>query len=129
MIFRMSKWNISGDTLTIEPRERRSPTRWLQQNGLRIAVVVGLAEAAFAFIAGHRLLLTAIGLASVLIYLNVRHHLPEAIRRPLWVVVMAQAIGGLVVPLIYIGLAMAVIVGSLLLVVLVLVMLGDRMRR
>ncbi len=42
---------------------------------------------------------------------------------------MAQAIGGLVVPLIYIGLAMAVIVGSLLLIVLVLVMLGDRMRR
>ncbi len=129
MIFGMSKWNVSGDTLTIEPRERRSPTRWLQQNSLRIAVVLGLAEATFAFVAGHRLLLTAIGLVSVLLYLNVRHHLPQAIRRPLWVVVMAQAIGGLVVPLIYVGLAMAVIVGSLLLVVLVLVMLGDRMRK
>ncbi len=129
MIFGMSKWNVSGDTLTIEPRERRSPTRWLQQNSLRIAVVVGLAEAAFAFVAGHRLLLTAIGLVSVLVYLNVRHRLPQAIRGPLWVIVMAQAIGGLVVPLIYVGLAMAVIVGSLLLVVLVLVMLGDRMRR
>ncbi len=77
MILGMSKWNISGDALTIEPRQRRSPTRWLQQNSLRIAVVVGLAEAAFAFIAGHRLLLTAIGVASVLIYLNVRHRLPR----------------------------------------------------
>ncbi len=129
MILGMSNWNISGDQLTIEPRERRSPTRWLQQNSLRIAVVVGLAEAAFAFVAGHRLLLTAVGVLSVLLYLNVRHRLPQAIRRPVWVIVMAQAIGGLVVPLIYIGLAMAVIVGSLLLVVLVLVMLGDRMRK
>ena len=65
----------------------------------------------------------------MLVYLNVRQHLPAAIRRPLWVVVMAQAIGGLVLPLIYIGVAMAVIVGSLLLIVLVLVMLGDRMRK
>lgn len=42
---------------------------------------------------------------------------------------MAQAIGGLVVPLIYVGVAMFVIVSGLLLIVLALVMLGDRMRR
>ncbi len=129
MIFAMSKWNISGDALTIEPRERRSPTRWLHQHSLRIAVVLGLAEAVFAWANGHRILLTLIGVISVFGYLNVRHRLPEAIRRPLWIVVMAQAIGGLVLPLIYIGVAMAVIVGSLILVVLALVMLGDRMRK
>jgi hypothetical protein len=129
MIFGMSKWNISGDALTIEPRERRSPTRWLHQHSLRIAVVLGLAEAVFAWANGHRILLTLIGVISVFGYLNVRHRLPEAIRRPLWIVVMAQAIGGLVLPLIYIGVAMAVIVGSLILVVLALVMLGDRMRK
>ena len=129
MIFGMSKWNISGDALTIEPRERRSPTRWLHQHSLRIAVVLGLAEAVFAWANGHRILLTLIGVISVFGYLNVRHRVPEAIRRPLWIVVMAQAIGGLVLPLIYIGVAMAVIVGSLILVVLALVMLGDRMRK
>jgi hypothetical protein len=129
MIFGMSKWNISGDALTIEPRERRSPTRWLHQHSLRIAVVLGLAEAVFAWANGHRILLTLIGVISVVGYLNLRHRLPEAIRRPLWIVVMAQAIGGLVLPLIYIGVAMAVIVGSLILVVLALVMLGDRMRK
>jgi hypothetical protein len=129
MILGMSKWNISGDALTIEPRERRSPTRWLHQHSLRIAVILGLAEAVFAWADGHRLLLTVIGVASVIGYLNVRQRLPEAIRRPLWVVVMAQAIGGLVLPLIYIGVAMAVIVGTLILIVLALVMLGDRMRR
>jgi hypothetical protein len=129
MILGMSNWNISGDSLTIEPRERRSPTRWLHQHSLRIAVILGLGEAVFAWASGHRLLLTLIGVVSVIGYLNVRQHLPAAIRRPLWVVVMAQAIGGLVLPLIYIGVAMAVIVGTLILIVLALVMLGDRMRK
>ena len=91
--------------------------------------MLGLAEAVFAWANGHRILLTLIGVISVFGYLNVRHRLPEAIRRPLWIVVMAQAIGGLVLPLIYVGVAMAVIVGSLILVVLALVMLGDRMRK
>jgi hypothetical protein len=129
MIFRMSNWNISGDTLTVEPRERRSPTRWLHQHSLRIAVVLGLAEAVFAWATGHRLLLMVIGVLAVVGYLNVRHRLPEAIRRPLWIVVMAQAIGGLVLPFVYVATAMFFIVGSLLLIVLALVMLGDRMRR
>jgi hypothetical protein len=125
----MSNWNISGDALTVEPRERRSPTRWLHQHSLRIAVVLGLAEAVFAWATGHRLLLMVIGVLAVVIYLNVRRRLPEVIRRPLWIVVMAQAIGGLVLPFVYLATAMFFIVGSLLLIVLALVMLGDRMRR
>jgi hypothetical protein len=129
MIYRMSNWNISGDTLTVEPPERRSPTRWLHQHGLRIAVVLGLAEAVFAWATGHKLLLMVIGVLAVIVYLNVRHRLPELIRRPLWIVVMAQAIGGLVLPFVYVATAMFFIIGSLLLIVLALVMLGDRMRR
>jgi peptidoglycan/LPS O-acetylase OafA/YrhL len=129
MIYGMSNWNISGDTLTVEPRERRSPTRWLHQHSLRIAVVLGLAEAVFAWATGHRLLLMVIGVLAVVIYLNVRRRLPEVIRRPLWIVVMAQAIGGLVLPFVSLAEAMFFIVGSLLLIVLALVMLGDRMRR
>jgi hypothetical protein len=129
MIFGMSNWNVSGDALTIEPRERRSPTRWLHQHSLRIAVILGLAEAVFAWATGHRLLLMVIGVLAVVIYLNVRHRLPEVIRRPLWMIVMAQAIGGLVLPLVYVATAMMFIVGSLLLIILALVMLGDRMRR
>jgi hypothetical protein len=129
MILRMSNWNVSGDALTVEPRARRSPTRWLHQHGLRIAVVLGLAEAVFAWATGHKLLLMVIGVLSVVISLPVRHRLPELIRRPLWIVVMAQAIGGLVLPFVYVATAMFFIVGSLLLIVLALVMLGDRMRR
>jgi hypothetical protein len=129
MIPGMSKWNVSGDALTIEPRERRSPTRWLSQNGLRIAVVLGLTEAVFAWINGFKVEMTLIGVVVVLLYLNVRHHIPQAIRRPLWVIVMAQGIAGLAWPLIYFGVFMFVLVGGLLLVVLVLVMLGDRMRK
>jgi hypothetical protein len=129
MISGMSNWNISGDTLTVEPRERRSPTRWLHQHSLRIAVVLGLAEAVFAWATGHRLLLMVIGVLAVVTYLNVRRRLPELIRRPVWIVVMAQAIGGLVLPFVYVATAMFFIVGSLLLFVLALVMLGDRMRR
>ncbi len=125
----MSKWNVSGDALTIEQRGRRSPTRWLHQHSLRIAVIAGLAEAVFAWTTGHRLLLTLIGVIAVIGYLNVRQRLPELIRRPLWIVVMAQAIGGLVLPLIYVGVAMFIVVASLLLIILALVMLGDRMRK
>ena len=95
MIPGMSKWNISGDALTIEPRERRSPAKWLNQNSLRIAVVAGLIEAVIAWHDGFRVEMTLIGVVAVLLYLNVRHRLPQVIRRPLWVVVMAQGIAGL----------------------------------
>jgi hypothetical protein len=70
-----------------------------------------------------------IGVLAVVSYLNVRHRLPEVIRRPLWIVVMAQAIGGLVLPFVYVATAIFFIVGLLLLAVLALVMLGDRTRR
>jgi hypothetical protein len=129
MIFGMAKWNVSGDTLTIEPRERRSPSRWLHQNSLRIAVLFGLVEAVIAWAYGYRLLMTLIGVLSVFGYLQIRNRLPQAVRRPVWVVVMAQAIAGLVLPLVYIGMAMFVVVGGLILIVLALVMLGDLMRR
>jgi hypothetical protein len=125
----MADWNVSSDTLTIEPRQRRSPSRWLHQNSLRIAVVLGLVEAVWAWAAGYRLLMTLIGVVAVVGYLQVRQRLPERIRRPVWVVVMAQAIAGLVLPLVIFGMAMFAIVAGLILVVLVLVMLGDLMRR
>ena len=124
----MARWNISGDTVTLEERGRRSPSRWLRQNSLRIAVVLGLIEAVAAFVYGHKLLMMVIGIGSVFLYLNVRHRLPEAIRRPLWVIVMAQAIAGLLVPAVYAGLAIAVVIGGIMLLVLVLVLLGDRRR-
>jgi hypothetical protein len=125
----MADWNVSSDTLTVEPRQRRSPSRWLHQNSLRIAVVLGLVEAVWAWAAGYRLLMTLIGVVAVVGYLQVRQRLPERIRRPVWVVVMAQAIAGLVLPLVIFGMAMFAIVAGLILVVLVLVMLGDLMRR
>ena len=65
----------------------------------------------FAYVTGHRLLMTLIGIVSVIVYLNVRHRLPVAIRRPLWIVVMAQAIAGLVLPRSTSGWLMFFIVG------------------
>jgi hypothetical protein len=124
----MARWNISGDTVTLEERRRRSPSRWLRQNSLRIAVALGIAEAVAAFVYGHKLLLMVIAIAAVFGYLNIRHRLPEIIRRPLWVVVMAQAIAGLLVPAVYAGIAIAVVIGGIMLLVLVLVLLGDRRR-
>jgi hypothetical protein len=126
----MAKWNISGDTVTLEDgsQGRRSPTRWLRQNSLRIAVVLGLAEAAAAFLYGHRLLMIVVGVAAVIGYLNIRHRLAGVVRRPLWVIVMAQAIAGLVVPAIYAGIFIFTVIAALMLLVLVLVLLGDRRR-
>jgi hypothetical protein len=125
----MARWNVSGgDTLTLEEQGRRSPTRWLRQNGLRIALVLGLVEAVFVWVTHHTLLMMLIGVLSVVVYLNVRHRLPMAIRRPLWVIVMAQAVAGLALPAIYTGAAIAMLIAVILLVVLVLVMLGDRRR-
>jgi hypothetical protein len=124
----MARWNISGDTVTLEERGRRSPTRWLRQNSLRIAVILGVAEAIAAWLYGFKFLMMVIGVAAVFGYLNIRHRLPNAVRRPLWVVMMAQAIAGLLVPAVYAGIAIAVVVGTIMLLVLILVMLGDRRR-
>ena len=76
MIPGMAKWNISSDAITVEQSPGRSPSRWLRQNGLKIAVVVGLIEAVVAYVTGHALLMTVIGIVSVIVYLNVRHRLP-----------------------------------------------------
>jgi hypothetical protein len=125
----MARWNVSGgDTLTLEEQGRRSPSRWLSQNGLRIALLLGIVEAIFAWATHHTLIMLLIGVLAVIGYLNVRHRLPMAVRRPLWIIVMAQAVAGLALPAVYAGAAIAMLIAVILLVVLVLVMLGDRRR-
>ena len=123
-----SSWNVSTDPLTLEEQPRRSPSRWLRQNSLRLAVLLGLAEAVVAAVLGFKLLIVVIGLASVLLYLNFRHRIPNAIRRPIWIVVVAQGIAGLVVPAIYASILIASVLAVLVLLVLVLVLLGDLRR-
>ena len=124
----MAPWNVSSDTLTIEQEPRRSPSRWLRQNSLRIAIVLGLVEAVVAWTQGFRVVIMLVGVLSVLAYLNLRHRIPAAIRRPVWVVVTAQAVAGILLPAVYIGIGIAVVVGGILLLILLLVMLGDLRR-
>ena len=124
----MAPWNVSSDTLTIEQEPRRSPSRWLRQNSLRIAIVLGLVEAVVAWTQGFRVVMMLVGVLSVLAYLNLRHRIPAAIRRPVWVVVTAQAVAGILLPAVYIGIGIAVVVGGILLLILLLVMLGDLRR-
>ena len=124
----MAPWNVSSDALTIEQEPRRSPTRWLRQNSLRIAVVLGILEAILAWTRGFSVEMMLIGVLAVLAYLNLRHRIPVAIRRPVWVLVTAQAVAGILVPAITIGLGIAIVVGGLMLVILLLVMLGDLRR-
>ncbi|HEV8155079.1 MAG TPA: hypothetical protein VGP67_06075, partial [Gaiellales bacterium] len=106
---------------------RRSPVRWVRDNSIRIAVVVGFVEAAFAWHVGFRLM-WLVGVLAVLSYLYLRRRVPVAVRRPLWVVAMSQAVAGIVVPAIFGLFFFAAIVGALLLVIMVLVLLGDLRR-
>jgi hypothetical protein len=69
-----------------------------------------------------------VGVLAVLAYLNLRHRIPAAIRRPVWVLVTAQAVAGILVPAITIGIGIAIVVGGIMLVILLLVMLGDLRR-
>ena len=124
----MAPWNVSSDTLTIEQEPRRSPSRWLRQNSLRIAVLAGIVEAIVAWTRGLSLEMMLVGVLAVLAYLNLRHRIPTAICRPLWVVVTAQAVAGILVPAITIGIGIAIVVGGIMLVILFLVMLGDLRR-
>jgi Na+-translocating ferredoxin:NAD+ oxidoreductase RnfE subunit len=124
----MAPWNVSSDALTIEQEPRRSPSRWLRQNSLRIAIVLGLVEAVVAWAEGLRIVMMLVGVLSVLAYLNLRHRIPTAIRRPVWVIVTAQAVAGILLPAVYIGIGIAVVVGGILLLILLLVMLGDLRR-
>jgi len=123
-----NSWNVAADTLTLEPGQRRSPVRWLHQHSLRIAVVLGLAEAIASYLYGMRLLMMLVGVLSVVVYVNVRHRIPRLVKRPLWVLVMAQAIGGLVLPAVYVGVFLFMGIAAVMLVVLALVMLADLRR-
>lgn len=124
----MAPWNVSSDALTIEQEPRRSPSRWLRQNSLRIAVVLGILEAIFAWTRGFSVEMMLVGVVAVLAYLNLRHRIPASIRRPVWVLVTAQAVAGILVPAITIGIGIAIVVGGIMLVILLLVMLGDLRR-
>jgi hypothetical protein len=124
----MAPWNVSSDALTIEETPRRSPSRWLRQNSLRIAVVLGIVEAIVAWTRGFSLEMMLIGVLSVLAYLNLRRRIPAAVRRPIWVAVTAQAVAGLLVPAITVGIGIAIVVAGILLLILLLVMLGDLRR-
>ena len=64
----------------------------------------------------------------MLVYLYVRKRVPEAVRRPLWIVAMSQAVAGIVVPAIFGLFFFAAILGGLLLVIMALVLLGDLRR-
>ena len=124
----MAEWNLSSDQVTLEQKpRRRSPVRWLRDNSIRIAVVVGFVEAAFTWHVGFRLM-WLVGVLAVLSYLYLRRRVPVAVRRPLWVVAMSQAVAGIVVPAIFGLFFFAAIVGALLLVIMVLVLLGDLRR-
>ena len=120
-------WNVSSDRMTIEPPQRRSPARWIRENSLRIAVVVGLTEAAVAYFSGVRYLWAA-GLLAVFANWYVRKRVPQWLRRPLWIVAMSQAIAGLAVPALFGALFITFVIGAVLLLMMVLVMLGDLRR-
>jgi len=124
----MARWNISGETVTLESGPRRPVEGFLNRYGLRIAVVLGLVEAVLAWAAGFTLEMLLIGLLSVLGYLWARRRVPRAIRRPLWVVAMAQGIAGLAPLAVGAGMFVALMIGALLLVIGLLVLLGDRRR-
>ncbi|HVG67566.1 MAG TPA: hypothetical protein VM785_05190 [Gaiellales bacterium] len=123
----MADWNISGDGMTIEQQKRRSPSRWLRDNSLKLAVGIGVVEAIAAYVYGVRFL-WAFALVAVFGYLWLRNRVPAGLKRPLWVVAMSQAIAGLAVPALFGALFIAAIVGVLLLIIMALVLLGDLRR-
>src|SRR6185437_3883714 len=76
----MAEWNLSSDQVTLEQKpRRRSPVRWVRDNSIRIAVVVGFVEAAFAWHVGFRLM-WLVGVLAVLSYLYLRRRVPPAAR-------------------------------------------------
>ena len=123
----MAEWNLSDDGMTIEQRKRRSPNAWLRDNSLKLAIVIGVSEAVIAYVKGFHFL-WAIGLLAVFGYWWLRSRVRPSIRRPLWVVAVSQAIAGIAVPAVFAGLFIAAVVGVLLLVIMLLVLLGDRRR-
>jgi hypothetical protein len=124
----MPRWNVSGETLTLEDGGRRRPSEWLRRNSLKIAVILGVVEAIVAWRLHLTVVMVPVGILAVLGYMWARKRVPAAVRRPLWVVAAAQAIAGLAPLALGAGLAIAAIVAALLLVILLLVLLGDRRR-
>ncbi len=88
--------------------------------------MLGVIEGLWAWYSGHKFLMLVIGVASVAIYWSVRHRLPLAIRRPLWIIVTAQAVAGILIPVVTLGIFIATIVLIGVLLVMVLMMLADR---
>ena len=124
----MAEWNLSTDQMTLEQKPpRRTPAQWLRQHSIRIAVVIGIVEAAFAWHTGFRLM-WLVGITAVLGYLYLRKRVPQSMRRPLWIVAMSQAVAGIVVPAIFGLFFFAAILGGLLLLIMALVLLGDLRR-
>ena len=124
----MADWNISNDGMTLEQQKRRGPSQWLRDNSLKLAVIIGLAEAVIAYVKGWHLIVTVIALSAVFGYWWIRNRVPRSVRRPLWVVATSQAIAGLVFPALFAGLFIAIAVGAILLVIMLLVLLGDLRR-
>jgi hypothetical protein len=123
----MADWNLSSDRITLEEKPKRSPSNWLRQNSIRIAVLVGVIEAIAAWRL-HFSLLWLFAIAAVFGYLYIRRRVPQRLRRPLWVVAMSQAVAGIVVPAIFGLVLIAALIGGLLLLIMVLVLLGDLRR-
>ena len=124
----MSEWNISGDGMTIEQTKRRTPMGWLRDNSLKLAIVIGLAEAAVAYFKGWQIFVGLLALVAVFGYWWVRRRVPQSVRRPLWIVATSQAIAGLAVPALFAGMFIAIAVGAILLLIMLLVLLGDLRR-
>ncbi len=126
----MSDWNLSSDQVTLEQRERRSPGRWLYRHSLRIAVIAGVVEAAVAWSMGiSSFAMLLLGVLAVLVYFNVRTRVPRRVRRPLWVVAVAQGVAGILVPAVVTSIVIGAVIGTLLLLIMLLVLLGDRRRQ
>jgi hypothetical protein len=124
----MAEWNLSTDQVTLQEKpRRRSPIRWVREHSIRISLLLGAVEAIVAWQAGFRYL-WVVGLAAVFGYVWLRRRVPAALRRPIWMVAMSQAVAGIVVPAIFGALFIAAVIGGLVLVIMVLVMLGDLRR-
>jgi hypothetical protein len=124
----MARWTVSGETVTLETGPRRPLESFLARYGLRIAVILGLVEALVAWAGGFTLVMLLVGLLAILGYLWARRRVPRRLRRPLGVLGMAQGIAGLAPLAVGAGLLVAVMIGGLLLLIMLLVLLGDRRR-
>jgi len=124
----MARWNVAGETITLEGGRRRPVEGFLVRYGLRIALVVGVLEALLAWSYGFEKWLLVFALAVVFGYVWVRRRLPRPLRRPAWVLAASQ-VGARLVPMaVGAGLLIAAMIGVLLLIIGLLVLLGDRRR-